>query len=887
MNRYVSRLTYCLFTLAAGLPATGQPAPEARPAKDVQTMQQGKSPASAVFVDDGDLKLVREEGEQWRAGDGYVECQGVNNILWAGNAIGAGDFHVRAELTIHALARSAATFEIDGSSHFGFEGATGEMFLSGPVFGRGTQFTGDPARFLEAGKSFTFEAIREGDELRFLIDGKEAHKMPYARSKPLGMIGFRPWRSKMQIRGFSASGELRPLPAASTQPKNYTIPTIDVSMDASRQAIVERIPGQYLGHPTTVLLRDNQTILCTYPLGHGGPSAVLKKSTDGGKTWSERLPVPENWATATNCPCLHRLTGPDGVERLFVFEGVGKMRQAVSLDNGQTWTPFEENGLRCIVAPITIVPIIGGRHLMMYHRGPNDQDRSPLTLWQAISNDGGLTWENQRLVAEFDGADLCEPAIIRSPDGKQLAAVARENRRRYNSMLIVSDDEGETWSEPVELPASLTGDRHMPRYAPDGRLVMTFRDVAVGSPTRGDFVGWVGTYDDLVNLREGQYRIRFYNSPRKFDLGYPGLELLPNGTLLTTTYIVLQGDEKNSVVSFRFSLEDIDRRAELMPEEQWVYTSGKDGCHTYRIPSLIVSNKGTVLAFCEGRRESRSDFGNIDMMLKRSEDNGATWGPMQVLADDGDNTMGNPCPVVDRDSGDIVLLLCRNNHQSFVMRSADDGLTFTEPREITESIRTPEFDWTRVATGPGNGIQMKSGRMVVPMWYMSGELSKPGHTYRSGAIFSDDCGKTWKAGRTVEPVFPDCNECEVVEADDGRLCLNMRNRVDARRRAIAWSADGAETWSTPELADALVEPVCDAGMIKLEQRDAEGNPIWLFSNPAGAARNNMTVRTSFDEGATWPLAQVLHPTHSAYSCLGLVFARFKLEWLTETYWEAE
>ena len=129
---------------------------------------------------------------------------------------------------------------------------------------------------------------------------------------------------------------------------------------------------------------------------------------------------------------------------------------------------------------------------------------------------------------------------------------------------MTSNDEGETWSPLVEVPASLTGDRHMPRYTPDGRLVIAFRDTAAGSPTKGDFVAWVGTYDDMVNLREGQYRVRLLDSPVKGDLGYPGLELLPDGTLVATTYAVLEKGEKNSLVSVRFTMKELDAKARKM-----------------------------------------------------------------------------------------------------------------------------------------------------------------------------------------------------------------------------------------------------------------------------------------------------------------------------------
>jgi len=341
------------------------------------------------------------------------------------------------------------------------------------------------------------------------------------------------------------------------QPRGYSIPLIDLAGEKQRQVIVDKVPGQYLGHPTTVLLKDKKTILCVYPLGHGGPSAVLKKSVDGGLTWSERLPVPENWKTARNCPCIHRLVGPDGVERLIVFEGLGAMRQSVSLDNGSTWTPLEPNGLECTVAPITIVAVEGGkRHLMWYHRGA--------TIWQSSSSDGGLTWDRTKMICEVPGAFPCEPAVVRSPDGKQLLCLMREQERRLNSLMMVSDDEGKTWSEARELPGSLTGDRHMPRYAPDGRLVVVFRDMTHESTTRHRaFTAWVGTYDDIVKGREGQYRVNLlYSKSRgEGDTGYAGLEILADGTFVATTYCALTEGEEPLIVSVRFTLQEIDAKA--------------------------------------------------------------------------------------------------------------------------------------------------------------------------------------------------------------------------------------------------------------------------------------------------------------------------------------
>lgn len=344
-------------------------------------------------------------------------------------------------------------------------------------------------------------------------------------------------------------------------PKNYTIPTIDISGETARQVVVALGTDKiYQGHVHTLLMPDGRTIYAAWTIGHGGVCGPMKKSDDGGLTWSELLDVPKDWRTVKNCPTIHRLVDPDGKARLMVFAGNGPMQQAVSEDDGRTWSPMRPNGLMTIVAPITIEAVdAGARLLMWYHRGSNDHDRSPLTVWQAASIDGGLTWGEAKAICAVDDADPCEPAVVRSPGGKQLLLLMRENRRRLNSLCITSNDEGKTWSAPKELPAALTGDRHMPRYAPDGRLVVVMRDTAAKSPTIGHFVAWVGRYDDIINGREGQYRVKLLHSHAGLDCGYPGLECLPDGTMVATTYIKYRpGPEKHSIVSVRFKLSEID-----------------------------------------------------------------------------------------------------------------------------------------------------------------------------------------------------------------------------------------------------------------------------------------------------------------------------------------
>jgi hypothetical protein len=186
-----------------------------------------------------------------------------------------------------------------------------------------------------------------------------------------------------------------------------------------------------------------------------------------------------------------------------------------------------------------------------------------MTLFTTKSTDGGLTWSVPQSIFAGSEIHLCEPGCVRSPDGKQLAVLLRENARRKNSHIIFSNDEGATWTAPRELPLSLTGDRHTCRYGPDGRLVITFRDRTPGknSPTEGDWVAWVGRYADLVAGREGQYRLRMMDNTKGWDTCYPGLELLPCGTFVATTYGHWEAGHAPYIVSVRFQLEEIDKKA--------------------------------------------------------------------------------------------------------------------------------------------------------------------------------------------------------------------------------------------------------------------------------------------------------------------------------------
>jgi len=359
-------------------------------------------------------------------------------------------------------------------------------------------------------------------------------------------------------------------PAAAAEPKMpraYSIPTIDLADQTHRQVIVDREPGQYLGHPTTVLLEDNKTMIAVYPKGHGRGAIVMKQSADAGLTWSERLPTPASWATSLEVPTIHRVVDSRGVKRLIMFSGLYPIRMAVSEDDGGTWSELEPIGrFGGIVTMGDVVRLEDGAYMALFHDDgrflrADGKRTGKFLVYKTLSTDGGLTWGEPEVIAYRPDVHLCEPGAIRSPDGNQIALLMRENSRRRNSFVIFTDDEGKTWSEPVELPGALTGDRHQGRYAPDGRLVVSFRDTTHESPTKGDWVAWVGTYDDIRHQREGQYRLRLMDNHKGADCSYPAMELLPDATYVVTTYGHWIRGEAPFIVSVRFKLEEIDELA--------------------------------------------------------------------------------------------------------------------------------------------------------------------------------------------------------------------------------------------------------------------------------------------------------------------------------------
>jgi len=376
---------------------------------------------------------------------------------------------------------------------------------------------------------------------------------------------------------------------AAQQPAAYTIPTVDIAGETHRQVVVDREPGQYLGHPTTLLLPDERTMLVTYPKGHGKGEIILKRSLDGGLTWSDRLATPENWSTSKETPTLYRLIDPAGKARILLFSGKGGLiRIAYSEDEGETWSPLRDIDtpgppFGGIVAMSSVVELRDGRYMALFHddgrwlRDPAEHPEGKrFNVYKSVTEDGGLTWSQPEVIAQRDDVHLCEPGALRSPNGKRIAVLLRENSRTRNSFVVFSDDEGDTWTDPKELPAALTGDRHVARYAPDGRLLITFRDTTRESPTKGDWVAWVGAWDDIVEGREGQYRVRLMDNTKGGDTAYPGLELLPDGTFVTTTYGHWDEGEEPYIVSVRFQIDELDRRARTASHALTAMTTTKE-----------------------------------------------------------------------------------------------------------------------------------------------------------------------------------------------------------------------------------------------------------------------------------------------------------------------
>lgn len=319
------------------------------------------------------------------------------------------------------------------------------------------------------------------------------------------------------------------------------------------------------------------------------------------------------------------------------------------------------------------------------------------------------------------------------------------------------------------------------------------------------------------------------------------------------------------------------------PEFQTLFEGGNDGYNAYRIPSLLNAANGDLLAFCEGRRDGTSDSGQIDLLMKRSTDNGRTWSTQSLVAGEPGMTCGNPCPVVDRETGQILMLFCKNHDEGgepliragtaprtvWITRSADHGESWSEPEDITAQAK--KNVWTWYATGPGHALQLASGRLIVPCDHNTGIRFDTSDPYGSHLIYSDDHGATWQIGAILS--LPG-NECCALECDDGCLYLNSRTRKEHGVRSFGISYDNGLSFSREGFHSELVEPRlhkggCQGSLLKLPRTGDGGASRFLFCNPTGENRARLTLHTSDDQGLTWREVRVLHDGPAAYSDLAL------------------
>lgn len=316
-------------------------------------------------------------------------------------------------------------------------------------------------------------------------------------------------------------------------------------------------------------------------------------------------------------------------------------------------------------------------------------------------------------------------------------------------------------------------------------------------------------------------------------------------------------------------------RAVEEPRLTTLFQAGIGGYVGYRIPVIAATAGGTLLTVCEARKDGFGDWAAIDLLMRRSNDGGATWSEPVALAKAGDpgTALAHNAVLIPSGGRTVHLIYCTGYDRCFHRRSDDDGGTFAPPVEITAAFTAlkPQYAWNVIATGPGHGTRLRSGRLVVPCW-----LSTGGKKHRPSVVtslVSDDDGKTWRCGEILPQTVANPSETVAVELGDGRVLFNLRNEATDHRRRIAVSPDGATGWSPLTVDDALLEPVCMAGLVRLDEGGGTGRIA--FANPdcltfkdgkpgLSRERRNLTIRLSADEAKTWTHARVLEPGAAGY-----------------------
>lgn len=319
-----------------------------------------------------------------------------------------------------------------------------------------------------------------------------------------------------------------------------------------------------------------------------------------------------------------------------------------------------------------------------------------------------------------------------------------------------------------------------------------------------------------------------------------------------------------------------------------VFISGTDGYKTFRIPAIIVLPDGDLLAFAEGRVNGMDDFGDIDMVMKRSKDKGKTWSPMQVVAGADNLQLSNPAPVVDLTDpaypqGRVFLFYNTGTHREgdiikgkgikrcYYITSADGGRTWAAPVDITLQVHRPNQpdidpafnfaeDWRYYANTPGHVMQFSEGafkgRIFIAANHTAGKALPGARHYVAHGYYTDDHGKTFHLGNSIN--LPGSNESMAVQLSGNRLMMNSRNQAkDVKERIVSVSSDGGATWDTTYFDHQLVDAVCQGSILNVGT--SKGKNILAFCNAADSLeRDNLTLRISFDDGRTWKKSYVIY-----------------------------
>ncbi|NQU55105.1 MAG: exo-alpha-sialidase [Bacteroidetes bacterium] len=599
-----------------------------------------------------------------------------------------------------------------------------------------------------------------------------------------------------------------------------------------------------IGDPSVLVDRETNTIWVAAVWAHGHPGKrnwfaskqgmepketsqfVLVKSEDDGKTWSE----PINITSQIKDPKWHLL-----------LQGPGK---GITLKDGMLVFPAQ-------------------------FKDENEIPHSTIIY----SKNHGKKWE----IGTGAKPNTTEAQVIELNDGSLMLNMRddlnREDKSATNGRSVyITKDLGETWEKHFTSRGALQEPNCMAslikeEFLIDGKLQNVVLFSNPNSKYRRNHMTIKISFDNAktwpseYNLLLDELAGRGYSCMTKIDDKHVG--------------ILYEGSQAD----LTFQIIPIEEIIQQHKELNYIFKSGTDGYSTFRIPAIVTTKSGKLLAFAEGRVKGSSDTGDIDLVMKSSNDQGKTWSNIKVIWNDGDNVCGNPAPVVDTETDEVHLLMTWNlgsDHEHdiisqkskdtrrvFVSSSSNEGETWTTPKEITSS--TKQENWTWYATGPCHGIQLIRGenknRLVIPCDHIEAGTRK----YFSHTIYSDDHGKTWQLGGTTPQ--DQVNECTIAELPDGKLLLNMRNYDRTQKsRKISWSDDGGLAWSNIQADSALIEPICQASLLFSEE-----NQTMYFLNPASTnSRTKMTLKASKDLGKTWQTEKTLNSGASAYSDITLI-----------------